>query len=165
MTPTHRERRSAGLLLYRRAPEHGRVEVLLGHLGGPLWARKEAGAWTIPKGEHPPEESPLAAARREFAEELGVPAPDGDLIELGTVRQAGGKTVTAWAVEGDVDAALCASNTFTLEWPPRSGRFQEFPELDRVAWHDLDAARPLLVRAQTELIDRLAAALRPSPPG
>jgi predicted NUDIX family NTP pyrophosphohydrolase len=150
-------RRSAGILLFRR---RGRdLEVLLGHLGGPFWGRRDAGAWTIPKGEHEDEEGPRDAARREFEEELGVPLPDGPLLELGEVRQSGGKVVTAWAVEGDLDPAEVVPGTFELEWPPRSGRIQSFPELDRVAWFDLEAARPRMVSAQRELLDRLSATL------
>ena len=112
----------------------GRVEVLIGHMGGPFWARKHERAWSIPKGEHPPDEEPWAAARREFAEETGLPVPDGEPVPLGTVRQSGGKEVTVWAVEGDLDATAAVSNTFSLEWPRGSGTLQEFPELDRFAW-------------------------------
>lgn len=146
-------RRSAGILLHRPGPE-----VLLGHLGGPLWARRDT--WTIPKGEPEPGEDLLATARREFAEELGVPLPDGDPVPLGDVRQGGGKVVTAWAVAGDLDPAAVVPGTFTLEWPPRSGRLQEFPELDRVAWFGIDDARPRIVRAQEAFLDRLAALSR-----
>jgi predicted NUDIX family NTP pyrophosphohydrolase len=149
---------SAGLLLYRDGADG--VEVLLGHMGGPLWARKDAGAWTLPKGEHTPDEDPHAAALREFAEEIGRPAPDGPDLPLGTVRQRGGKTVTAWARRGDLDVTAIASNTFELEWPPRSGRRQSFPELDRARWCPLAEARELVVAVQVELLDRLEAALR-----
>jgi predicted NUDIX family NTP pyrophosphohydrolase len=124
-------------------------------MGGPFWARKDAGAWSIPKGEYDADEPPQAAARREFAEELGMPPPDGPLIELGEVRQAGGKTVSAWAVEGELDPADVVPGTFRLEWPRGSGRMQEFPEVDRVAWFDLDSARAKLVSAQRDLLDRL----------
>lgn len=148
--------RSAGLLLYRRAPD---LKVLLGHMGGPFWARRETGAWTIPKGEHADDEHPLAAARREFAEETGAPPPDGPFVELGSVRQKNGKIVSGWAVEGDFDVSALRSNSFTLEWPPRSGRLARFPELDRAAWFDLAAARGLIVAAQAEFLDRLPAAL------
>ena len=110
-------------------------------MGGPFWARKDAGAWTIPKGEVEPGEEPLAVARREFHEELGRAVPPGDLVDLGEVRQAGGKVVRAWAVEGDLDAETIVSNTFELEWPPKSGRIQAFPEIDRAAWFDLESAR------------------------
>jgi predicted NUDIX family NTP pyrophosphohydrolase len=148
---------SAGLLVYR-VTDRG-VEVLLGHMGGPFWARKDAGAWSIPKGEYPAEEDPFHAACREFAEELGLPAPAGSAADLGEVRQSGGKTVRAWAVEGQVDPASVKPGTFTLEWPPRSGRKQEFPEVDRVAWFAPEEARTKLVRAQTAFVDRLVAVL------
>ncbi|MEU7055946.1 NUDIX domain-containing protein [Streptomyces sp. NPDC046197] len=149
-----RERRSAGLLLFRRT-DHG-LEVLLGHMGGPFFARKDAGAWTVPKGEYAPDESAWAAARREFQEELGLPPPEGEAVPLGEVRQSGGKIVTAWAVEADLDPATISPGTFLMEWPPRSGRTQEFPELDRVDWHGLDRARELIVTAQAAFLDRLA---------
>jgi len=152
-------RTSAGLLLYRRHPERG-VEVLVGHMGGPFWARKDAGAWSIPKGEHGADEEPRDVALREFAEEMGTPASVTDLVPLGEVRQSGGKRLTAWAAEGDVDAAAAVSNTFALEWPPRSGRLQEFPEIDRAAWMPLDEAREKLVRGQVPLLDRLLDLLR-----
>jgi predicted NUDIX family NTP pyrophosphohydrolase len=147
-------KRSAGLLLYRRAAK-GAVEVLLGHMGGPFWASKDEGAWSIPKGEHGSDEDPLAAARREFEEELGSPPPDGEPEDLGEVRQRAGKVVRAWAVEGDLDASAIVSNTFELEWPPRSGQMREFPEVDRAEWFDLETARTKLVRAQAEFIDAL----------
>ena len=151
--------RSAGILVYRRAPGPGEsgaaVEVLVGHLGGPFWARKQEHAWSVPKGEHAADEEPLAAAHREFLEETGQPVPAGDLLDLGTVRQSGGKLVTLWAVEGDLDAAALVSNTFALEWPPRSGRTQEFPELDRFAWAGVGTARELLVKGQLPFLDRL----------
>ncbi len=149
---------SAGLLLYRHGADG--VEVLLGHMGGPFWARKDAGAWTLPKGEHTPDEDPHAAALREFAEEIGQAPPDGPDLPLGTVRQRGGKSVTAWARRGDVDVTTISSNVFELEWPPRSGRRQSFPELDRARWVPLAEARGLVVAAQVELLDRLEAALR-----
>ncbi|MFE4420486.1 NUDIX domain-containing protein [Streptomyces sp. NPDC056817] len=149
-----RGRRSAGLLLYRRSGDG--LEVLLGHMGGPFFARREAGAWTVPKGEYDPEEPAWEAARREFREELGLPPPDGEAVPLGEVRQTNGKTVTAWAIEGDLDPADIVPGTFTMEWPPRSGRTQEFPELDRVAWLGLDRAREVIVTAQTAFLDRLA---------
>lgn len=147
-------RRSAGLLLHRRSADG--LEVLLGHMGGPFFARRDAGAWTIPKGEYGPDESAWDAARREFTEELGLPPPEGEAVPLGDVRQAGGKTVTAWAVEADLDPATVAAGTFRMEWPPRSGRIREFPELDRVAWLPLDRARELIVKAQATFLDRLA---------
>ncbi|MFG3006745.1 NUDIX domain-containing protein [Streptomyces calvus] len=149
-----RTTRSAGLLLYRHT---GRgLEVLLGHMGGPFFARRETGAWTMPKGEYDAGEPAWEAARREFREELGVPPPDGEAVPLGEVRQSGGKTVTAWAVEADLDPAAVVPGTFELEWPPRSGRMQEFPELDRVAWFTLDRAREVIVTAQSAFLDRLA---------
>lgn len=148
-------RTSAGILLFRRAPG---LQVLLGHMGGPFWARKDDGAWSIPKGEYLADEDPFAAARREFEEELGSVPPGGGYVELGEVRQANGKIVLAWAVEGDLDADTIVSNTFQLEWPPRSERIQSFPEVDRAAWFDLEAARPKLVEGQGEFLDRLAAA-------
>jgi predicted NUDIX family NTP pyrophosphohydrolase len=147
-------KRSAGILLFRRVD--GAVQVLLGHMGGPLWARRDAGGWTIPKGEYQPDEEPLDAARREFAEELGFPLPVADLIDLGSIKQAGGKVVTAWAGEGDVDPAEIVPGTFDLEWPKGSGQIQQFPELDRVAWFGLDEAAQKLVAAQREFLDRLA---------
>jgi len=149
-------RTSAGILLHRLGP--GGREVLLGHMGGPFWARKDDGAWSIPKGEHGPDDDPLAAARREFAEELGSPVPSDDLVPLGQLR-ASGKVLTVWAGEGDLDAAACTSNTFELEWPPRSGRIQEFPEIDRAAWFPLAEARTKLVGGQVPFLDRLLDAL------
>jgi predicted NUDIX family NTP pyrophosphohydrolase len=124
-------------------------------MGGPLWARRDARAWSIPKGEPLPGEPLVDTARREFAEELGRPVPTGALVELGEVRQSGGKVVTAFAVRGDFDPADLNSGTFELEWPPRSGRRQEFPELDRVAWFELDDARDRIVAAQAAFLDRL----------
>jgi predicted NUDIX family NTP pyrophosphohydrolase len=147
-------RRSAGLLLFRRTAAG--AEVLLGHMGGPFWARKDAGAWSVPKGEYGDDEQPWDAARREFREELGLPAPEGTPLPLGEVVQSGGKHVTVWAVEADLDPADMVPGTFTMEWPPRSGRTAEFPELDRVAWFTLDAAREALVKAQATFLDRLA---------
>ena len=149
-----RSGRSAGLLLFRRT-DRG-LEVLLGHMGGPFFARRETGAWTVPKGEHDPAEPAWEAARREFREELGLEPPDGVAVPLGEVRQAGGKTVTVWAVEADLDPAAVVPGTFTMEWPPRSGRTREFPELDRVEWFALDRAREVIVSAQRAFLDRLA---------
>ena len=149
-----RDMRSAGLLLFRRT-DHG-LEVLLGHMGGPFFARRDAGAWTLPKGEYDPEESAWEAACREFREELGMAPPGGVAVPLGEVRQTGGKTVTAWAIEADLDPASVEPGTFTMEWPPRSGRIQEFPELDRVEWIGLDRARDVIVKAQATFLDRLA---------
>lgn len=148
---------SAGLLLHRPGP--GGPQVLLGHMGGPFWARKDERAWSIPKGEYAPDEDPLAAARREFAEELGSPPPLGTPAPLGDVRQRNGKVVTAWALAGDFDAAAAVSNTFELEWPPKSGRTQAFPEIDRAQWFDLEIARRKIVAAQAEFLDRLVALL------
>ena len=151
-------RTSAGLLLHRRGADGG-VEVMLAHMGGPFWARKDEGAWSIPKGEYEPGDDPLEAARREFEEELGRPAPDGELRELGEVRQASGKRVTAWALEADIDVTAIESNSFSLEWPRGSGRFQDFPEIDRAEWFDVETARRKLVGGQVALLDRLLAAL------
>jgi predicted NUDIX family NTP pyrophosphohydrolase len=128
-------------------------------MGGPFWARKDAGAWSIPKGEYGEDEDARAAARREFGEELGTPPPDGPWLELGEVRQRAGKVVTAWAVEGDFDVSTLRSNRFTIEWPPRSGRQAEFPEIDRAAWFDLATARARIVAAQAVFLDRLADAV------
>jgi len=144
---------SAGLLLYRR--REGKLEVLLVHPGGPFWRKRDEGAWSLPKGELAENEASLEVARREFHEELGVPAPDGEVTALGAVRQAGGKVVQAWAASGDVDVTTLTSNEFELEWPPRSGRMQRFPEVDRAAWFDLEAARRKLLPAQRQFIDRL----------
>jgi predicted NUDIX family NTP pyrophosphohydrolase len=151
-------RRSAGILLYRR---NRALEVLLVHPGGPFWARKDLGAWSIPKGEYEEGDDPLAAALRELEEETGHRLEATDLLELGWIRQRGGKLLTAWAAQGDLDASAITSNTFTLEWPPRSGRRREFPEVDRAGWFDLPAAREKLLAAQTELLDRLISALEP----
>jgi predicted NUDIX family NTP pyrophosphohydrolase len=147
-------RRSAGLLLFRRTDSG--VQVLLAHMGGPFWARKDAGAWSLPKGEHEPDEQPDAAARREFEEELGAPPPLDGWVDLGEVRQSGGKVVRAWAVEGDFDPELLVPGTFELEWPKGSGRLREFPEVDRVAWFDLADVGPRLVTSQRAFLDRLA---------
>jgi predicted NUDIX family NTP pyrophosphohydrolase len=147
-------RRSAGLLLHR--VRDGAREVLLVHPGGPFWAKKDAGAWSIPKGEYDDGDDPLACALREFEEELGTaPPPASALTELGTVRQSGGKQVTAYSAAGDLDPAAIRSNTFTLEWPPRSGRRQEFPEVDRAAWFGLAEARERINPAQAAFLDRL----------
>lgn len=151
-------KQSAGILLYRR--EGPGVEVLLGHMGGPFWEHRDAGAWSIPKGLTEPGEDLLAAARREFTEELGVPVPPGDLVDLGTVKQSTNKIVTVWALEGDLDPAEVVPGTFTLEWPPRSGRLQEFPEIDRAAWFDIDTAREKIVAYQRPFLDRLTEHLR-----
>jgi predicted NUDIX family NTP pyrophosphohydrolase len=152
-----RQRQSAGILLHRRRGEQ--VEVLLVHPGGPFWARRDAGAWSIPKGEYDADEEPLAAARREFQEELGTAPPDGPTVELGEVRQKSGKLVRGWALTGDLDPAGIVSNTLKLEWPPRSGRLIEVPEVDRAEWFTLEDARARINPAQVALLDRLAAAL------
>lgn len=148
---------SAGLLLFRETD--GALEVLIGHPGGPFWARKDEGAWSIPKGEYIEGEDPWAAAQREFTEEIGTPPPAGRRIDLAPVRQPGGKVVTAFAVRGDLDADGVVSNTFTLEWPRGSGQFREFPEIDRAGWFDLAAARVKLLKGQRPLLDQLEAAL------
>ncbi|PRY00706.1 NUDIX domain-containing protein [Allonocardiopsis opalescens] len=147
-------RRSAGLLLFRRRP--GGIEVLLGHMGGPMWARRDARAWSVPKGEYGPDEEPLAAARREFTEELGLPVPEGEPLDLGSVRQAGGKVVAVWALEAELDPERIVPGTFTMEWPRGSGRLREFPELDRVAWLPLPDARGRIIAAQEAFLDALA---------
>jgi len=153
-------RRSAGILLYRLTDDG--PEVLLVHPGGPFWARKDAGAWSIPKGEHGDDEDAQACARREFHEETGTELAPGALADLGTVRLKGGKRVAAWAARGDLDAERISSNTFELEWPPRSGRMQVFPEVDRAGWFGLDAAREKLNPAQAAFLDRLRALLEPA---
>jgi len=145
---------SAGLLLHRVNGE-GVLQVLLVHMGGPLWRNKNQRAWSVPKGEYGPGEDPLEVARREFTEELGHPPPPGDWDFLGEVRQAGGKVVTVWALEADFDTTSVSSNTFSMEWPRGSGRIQEFPEVDRAEWHDSEAARDKLVAGQVALVDLL----------
>ncbi|MFF0447876.1 NUDIX domain-containing protein [Streptomyces sp. NPDC004609] len=155
-------KRSAGLLLFR-----GRgtgTEVLIGHMGGPIWARRDERAWSFPKGEYTPDEEPMAAARREFEEELGLAPPEGEWLPLGENRQSSGKTVTLWALEGDLDTALVVPGTFTMEWPPRSGRVQEFPEIDRAEWAGVTVARGKLVEAQLVFLDRLEDLLRTDHP-
>ncbi len=146
-------RTSAGILLWRR--RDGRLEVLLGHPGGPYFAGKDADHWTVLKGEVDPGEDLLVVARREFAEETGHELPDGPTIELGDIRQKSGKRVLAWALEGDLDPDTAVSNSFEMEWPPKTGRIQEFPEIDRVAWLDLDEARVKIKAAQAPFLDRL----------
>jgi predicted NUDIX family NTP pyrophosphohydrolase len=150
-------KRSAGILLYRLTDDG--PEVLLVHPGGPFWARKDAGAWSIPKGEHDDDEDPQACARREFKEETGTALPPGALADLGRVRQKGGKVVAAWAAAGDLDPETIRSNTFEMEWPPRSGRTQAFPEVDRAGWFGLEAAREKLNPGQAPLLDRLRSLL------
>jgi predicted NUDIX family NTP pyrophosphohydrolase len=145
--------RSAGILLYRLAG--GEPEVLIVHPGGPFWARKDAGAWSIPKGEYGDGEDPQACALREFEEETGTALSPSELADLGSVKLKSGKQVAAWAVEGDLDAESIVSNTFEMEWPPRSGRRREFPEVDRAGWFGLDEARGKLNPAQAPFLDRL----------
>lgn len=151
--------RSAGLLLWRRTG--GDLQVLLAHPGGPYYARKDAGVWTIPKGELEPDEQTYAAAVREFTEELGSPPPDGKSLALGEAKQAGGKVNVIFAVEGDFDTENIVSNTFEMPWPPRSGRLQTFPEIDRAAWFDLAEARIKLRSGQLPFLDRLAEQVQP----
>ena len=152
-----RSSRSAGILLWRRSP--GPLEVLLGHPGGPFFAGKDDGHWTVLKGEIEPGEEPFAVARREFAEETAHSPPETPAIELGEIRQKGGKVVLAWALEGDLDPADTVSNTFEMVWPPKSGRLQTFPEIDRVEWFDMATGREKLNAAQTPFLDRLESAL------
>jgi len=151
-------RLSAGILLFRK--RDGRLEVLLGHPGGPFFARKDEGSWTVLKGEADPGEELQAVARREFAEETGSQPPDGTMLELGEIRQKGGKTVVAWALAGDLNPTTARSNTFEMEWPPRSGRRRAFPEIDRVEWFGMDEARRRLKAAQVPFLDRLEERLK-----
>jgi predicted NUDIX family NTP pyrophosphohydrolase len=146
--------RSAGIVLYRRYGDR-RPEVLLVHPGGPIWARRDLGAWSIPKGEYGDDEDPLVAARREYEEEIGTAPPDGEPIELGEVRQKSGKLVRAWALAGDLDTATVQSNTFELEWPRKSGTIRSYPEVDRAEWFALPEARRRLIPAQVPLLERL----------
>lgn len=145
---------SAGLIVYRQTGPQ--PEVLLAHMGAPWWAKKDAGAWTIPKGGIEDGEMPLQAAKREFGEELSLPIPDGEYMQLGDIEQNNNKTVTAWAVEADIDASQIKSNTFKVEWPPRSGKIQEFPEINKAAWFSLAQAAQKTVPGQAELFERLA---------
>ncbi|OBB70901.1 NUDIX domain-containing protein [Mycobacterium sp. 852014-52144_SCH5372336] len=153
---------SAGLLLYR--VRDGAVEVLIGHPGGPFWARKDEGAWSIPKGEYDEGEDPWAVARREFEEELGKRPPEGPRIEFAPVKQPSGKIVTAFAVRGDLDLDGTFSNTFTMEWPRGSGTIREFPEIDRVGWFSVAQARSKLLKGQRVLLDLLLAAIADDAP-
>jgi predicted NUDIX family NTP pyrophosphohydrolase len=153
---------SAGLLLFREI--EGRLEVLLVHPGGPFWARKDDGAWSIPKGELEEGEDPLSAARREFQEETGQ-AAEGEPIPLEPLRQPSGKTVHAWALRGDFDPTRLKSSTFSLEWPPRSGRRREFPEVDRAEWFSLETAERKILRGQSGFLRRLREKVGGSPPG
>jgi predicted NUDIX family NTP pyrophosphohydrolase len=146
---------SAGLLLHRA--RDGMVEVVIAHPGGPFWARKDDGAWSIPKGEYTDAEDPWGAAQREFAEEIGLPVPSGPRIDLGALKQPGGKVVTAFAVQGDLDLTEARSNTFELEWPRGSGRMREFPEVDRIDWFPVAQARAKLLKGQRAFLDVLMA--------
>ena len=157
MTTDKSRRTSAGILLWRN--REGRLEVLLAHQGGPFWVKKDIGHWTIPKGEVEPNEELVTVARREFAEETGHQVPNHPLIDLGEITQKSGKVVAAWAVEGDLDPALAFSNTYEMEWPPRSGRIQSFPEIDRVEWFCLEEAARRLKTAQVSFLERLQAVL------
>jgi len=147
---------SAGVLLYR-FDENGALQVLIAHMGGPFWARKDERAWSIPKGEYGETEDPESAARREFHEEMGRPLPVGDLTDLGVFKQSSAKSITAYALEADFDAESIVSNEFEMEWPPRSGRTQLFPEVDRAAWFDCATAKLKLVKGQVPIVDRLQA--------
>jgi predicted NUDIX family NTP pyrophosphohydrolase len=147
-------RQSAGILLHRR--RNGAPEVMLVHPGGPLWSKKDDGAWSIPKGEFEPGESAEAVAQREFREETGCDVPDGERVPLAPCRQKGGKLVLAFAVAGDCDAGAVRSNSFSMEWPPRSGRRQEFPEVDRAGWFGVDEARRKIMPGQAPLLEELA---------
>jgi predicted NUDIX family NTP pyrophosphohydrolase len=150
-------KQSAGLLLFRETPDG--LQVLLAHPGGPFWAKKDDAAWSIPKGELDADEEPLAAARREFEEEIGA-AVDGDFLPLEPLRQPGGKLVLVWAVSADFDPSALSSNTFSMEWPPRSGRQQQFPEIDRAEWFDIDRARRKILKGQAPFLDQLLATLK-----
>ncbi len=159
-------RLSAGLLLHRE--RDGVVEVLIGHPGGPFWARKDDGAWSIPKGEYAQGDDPWAAAQREFHEEVGLAPPTGPRIDLGLFKQPSGKVLTVFAVRGDLDIADAHSNTFELEWPKGSGRLRQFPEIDRIAWFSVELARVKLLKGQLPCLDHLmahasVAGLRPRP--
>jgi predicted NUDIX family NTP pyrophosphohydrolase len=149
-------KQSAGILFFRH--RDGVLEVLLVHPGGPFWAKKDRGAWSIPKGEYAAAEDPLEAAKREVAEEIGF-VPDGEFLDLGSIRQAGGKVVRAWGIRGDFDPSRLKSNTFTIEWPPKSGRKESFPEVDRALWLQLEEAREKIVPGQAPLLDTLSRAV------
>lgn len=147
-------KRSAALLVYRLSAEQG-LEILVAHMGGPFWARRDRRGWSVPKGECEAGEDPLATARREFAEEMGAPPPDGEFAELGERRQPSGKIIVSYAVEGDFDLSGFRSNTFTLEWPRGSGKIQEFPEMDRAEWMTLGRASEMLVKGQVPILGDL----------
>ncbi|MGN6299757.1 MAG: NUDIX domain-containing protein [Angustibacter sp.] len=153
--------RSAGILLYRYGAD-GTLEVLVGHMGGPFWAHRDQGAWSIPKGEYGEDEDAERAARREFVEELGLPVPKGPMRALGEVRQPSGKRLSVWALEGDLDVTALQPGTFELEWPPKSGQLMHFPEIDRAGWLDVESARPLLTKGQRPFLDLLLELLRGS---
>jgi predicted NUDIX family NTP pyrophosphohydrolase len=153
-------RQSAGILMYRRRAD--RTEVFLIHPGGPFWSRKDDGAWSIPKGEFTSEEPPLDAARREFQEETGF-AVSGDFTAMEPIRQAGGKVVHTWVVEGECDAAAVKSNTFSMEWPPRSGQWKTFPEADRAGWFALDQAETKILKSQRPLLDQFRRLIKGPP--
>ncbi len=153
--------KSAGILLYRNGADDV-LEVLVGHLGGPFWAHRDQGAWSIPKGEYADDEAPETAARREFAEELGLAVPSGQLRALGELRQPSGKRLSVWALEGDLDVTAIQPGTFALEWPPQSGQMLQFPEIDRAAWLDVETARPLLAKGQRPFLDLLLELVRGS---
>jgi len=150
-------KQAAGILLFRRGKAG--VEVLLAHPGGPLWARKDYGAWTLPKGQFTAGELPLDAARREFEEEMGS-APTGEFQSLGTLKQPSGKVIHAWAAEADFDCSSVKSNLFSMEWPPKSGQMEEFPEIDRAGWFPIDQARMRILKGQAPFLDRLLALLK-----
>jgi predicted NUDIX family NTP pyrophosphohydrolase len=147
-------KQSAGVLVYRH--KDSIVEVLIGHQGGPFFAKKDKGAWSIPKGEFPDGEDPTEAAKREFQEEIGQPVPAGEFIELGHTKNKSGKTIYVWAVEGNLDATNITSNTFIMEWPPHSGQQQKFPEIDKAAWVEISKAIDKLNSGQTVFLERLA---------
>jgi predicted NUDIX family NTP pyrophosphohydrolase len=147
-------KRSAALLVFRLSEERG-LEVLLGHMGGPFWERKDARAWSIPKGEYGEGEEPVAAALREFEEEMGRPPPSGDIFPLGDNRQPSGKVITTYAIEGDFDIRWFHSNTFTIQWPKGSGNIQEFPEIDRAEWMTFDRACDMVMKGQASILERL----------
>lgn len=155
-------KRSAGILLFRRRGDG--VEVLLGHSGGPYYAGRDVNAWSVPKGEYGEDETAFDAAHREFTEELGLPVPDGERIPLGDIVQRNGKVVTVWAIEADLDPATIVPGLFAMPWPPESGRIQQFPEIDRVAWLGVAQARVWMISGQQDLLDRLPVAPAPPPP-
>lgn len=162
MTTVSPSRRSAGILLHRTREDQ--LQVLLVHPGGPLWSRKDDGAWSVPKGEHAETEQPQVAALRELHEETGLDLPDAALLDLGEIKQKSGKRVRAWAAEADFDVEHLTSNTFEMQWPPRSGKTQQFPEVDRAQWCDLETARTKMIPAQTGFLDRLIQALHSHTP-